>query len=381
MESNLQMNALKTLLQNAAIVMVTGLAFFHVASGQSGRVTPRPTPPPDGDTVRIVTEEVKLNVSAFNASGRFFEDVTNDDLVILEDGVIHQPASVRRISSNVLIILDTGGEERHAKDFATTKEVAKELIRRVSDDTAFAVIESNDAVKLLVGWTKDKQELISSIDKKLQFGKRSSFVEALRFALEFFERSGVENRHIIAVTDGLDSFDEGTSRASAIASILSTDISVHIVSYTKMEQSVVTDRRSSVASGRPTLPPGVSPPVQGTTPTSTIASINLDREMLRKINERAERLKAGERSLAAIAAGSGGEFLLPSDRESMVGEMEYLSRLIDSFYVVTYIPKRPLEGAREGESREIRVGSRRPGLLIDSKRTLIVSQRKADRPK
>lgn len=364
-----------------SIVVVIGLALFEVANGQSGRATPRPTPPPDGETVRVVTEEVKLNVSAFNASGRFFEDVTNDDLVILEDGIIHQPASVRRISSNVLIILDTGGEERHAKDFATTKEVAKELVRRVSDDTAFAVIESNDTVRLLVGWTKDKQELISSIDRKLGFGRRSSFVEAMRFALEFFEKSGVENRHIIAVTDGLDSFDQENNRTSAIASILSTDISVHIVSYTKMEQAVVTDRRRSVSSGRPTVPPGASPPVQGTTPTSTIASINLDREMLRKINERSERLKVGEKSLAEIAADSGGEFLLPSDRESMIGEMEYLSRLIDSFYVVTYIPKRPLEGSREGERREIRVGSRRPGLLVDSKRTLIVSQRKADRPK
>jgi hypothetical protein len=144
---------------------------------------------------------------------------------------------------------------------------------------------------------------------------------------------------------------------------------------------VVAERRRSVSSGRPALPPGATPPVQGTTPTSTIGSINLDREMIRKINERSDRLKSGEKSLSTVAASSGGEFLLPSSREQMVEDMGYLSRLIDSFYVVTYIPKRPLEGARVGEQREIRVGSRLPSLLVEANRKLIVSSKTSSRTK
>ena len=356
-----------------AITILFSLTF--VTNAQSGRATPRPTPPPDTDTVKISTEEVKLNVSAFNSSGGFFDGVTPDDLVILEDGVIHQPASVRRVSSNILIILDTGGEERYAKDFATTRDTAKALIRGVSDDTTFAILESNDSVRVIAEWTNDKDQLFSAIDRNLRFGRRSSFVEALRLSLRFFERSGLENRHIIAITDGVDSIEEDRARTAAIQAILATDISVHVISYTKMEQNIVQERRRSVSSGRTSPPPGATVPVQGTTPTSTIATVNLDREMIRKINERAQRLKEGEKSLSQIASDSGGEFLLPSSREAMIEDMRYLSRLIDSFYVVTYIPKRPLDGAPKGERREIRVGSRRSGLLVDANRKLIVSPR------
>lgn len=355
-----------------ALVLLNGLAI-----AQSGRATPRPTPPPDPDTVRIVTEEVKLNVSAFNSSGGFFPGVGADDLIILEDGVIHQPASVRRVSSSIILILDTGGEDRQAKDFATTRETAKALIRGVSDDTVFTIIESSDSVRILMEWTNDKDLLIASIDRNLRFGRRSSFVDSMKFALEFFERSGLENRHIIAITDGTDSSSDDSERNRAVAAILATDISVHVVSYTKMEQAVVSDRRRSVSSGSPRLPPGASPPVQGTTPTTTVGSINLDREMLRKINERADRLRAGERALSEVASASGGEFLLPSTREQMIEDMGYLSRLVDSFYVVTYTPKRPLEGSRIGEQREIQVGSRRQGLLVEASRKLVISERRA----
>jgi len=355
------------------IYVFTGLCLFGLAHGQSGRVTPRPTPPSDAEIVRIVTEEVKLNVSAFNSAGRFFDGVTIDDLTILEDGVIHQPASVRRVSTSVILILDTGGEDRQAKDFATTRDTAKALILGVSDDTTFAILESSDSVRVISEWTNDKELLLAAIDQNLKFGRRSSFVESMRFALDFFEKSALENRHIIAITDGVDSTSADSERDRAIAAILGTDISFHVVSYTKMEQAVVTERRRSVSSGRPPLPPGATPPVQGTTPTSTVGSINLDREMIRTINERAERLRNGEKSLATIASSSGGEFILPSTREQMVEEMGYLSRLIDSFYVVTYTPKRPLEGARVGEQREIRVGSRRPGLLVEASRKLVVS--------
>ena len=42
---------------------------------QSGRVTGTPTPTPD-DTERVLTEEVKLNVLAFDENGKFVPDVT-----------------------------------------------------------------------------------------------------------------------------------------------------------------------------------------------------------------------------------------------------------------------------------------------------------------
>ena len=73
------------------------VVFAFSVAAQSGRVVPTPTPPREDETVRINTEEIKLNVLAFDNNGDFFCDVTSNDLVITENNILHQPASVRRL--------------------------------------------------------------------------------------------------------------------------------------------------------------------------------------------------------------------------------------------------------------------------------------------
>jgi hypothetical protein len=46
--------------------------------------------------------------------------------------------------------------------------------------------------------------------------------------------------------------------------------------------------------------------------------------------------------------------------------------MIDSGYVLTYIPKRPLSEVHGTQERSIDVTSRRPGLIVQAKRKLIV---------
>src|SRR6187551_1394021 len=108
--------------------LILGLIFLATtaADAQSGRARPTPTPTPD--EVKIATEEVKLNVLAFDEDGGFFKDVTPNDLVITEDNILHQPSSVRRIPANVLIVLDTGGEMRAVKSLDQTKKTARGVV-------------------------------------------------------------------------------------------------------------------------------------------------------------------------------------------------------------------------------------------------------------
>ncbi len=77
------------------------LLFSIGGSAQSGRVTATPTPTPVDEVLRVNTEEIKLNVLAFDEEGKFFRDVTDRDLVISENNVLHQPTSVRRLPANV----------------------------------------------------------------------------------------------------------------------------------------------------------------------------------------------------------------------------------------------------------------------------------------
>lgn len=353
-----------------AILSVAVLSF-----GQSGRVVPRPNVQTD-DTDKVFVEEIKLNVSALNPEGRLYEGVTVNDLIIMEDGILHAPASVRRIPANIIIVLDTGGEERQAKDFKTTVETAKSLIRQLEKDDEVTLIEVNDEARVVTEWTNDKDQLTQALDKQFKFGMRSRFVDGLKLAMDTFRKAGVENKHLVLITDGLESIEGDAARDAMMKKLLETDINVHVVSYTKMERAVTDGRRRSVTAGNPKLPvpPGGGVPVQGTTSTVRMGTVNLDRAMIRKINERSVALQQSEKALIKLAENTNGEMINPSSREEMIAKMEYLSRILDSNYVVTYVPKRPLSEAKEGEERNIDVTARRSDLLVQAKRKLVVGK-------
>lgn len=363
----------------ATLLLFGALALSSTVHAQSGRVTPRPDNQND-DTDKVFVEEIKVNVSALNPAGRFYEGVGMGDLLVFEDGVIHNPASVRRLPANVIIVLDTGGEERQAKDFKTTRETAKSLISQLGKDDEVTLIEVNDEARVLTEWTSDKTQLLLALDKQLKFGIRSRFVDGLKLAMDTFRKANVENKHLVLITDGLESVEGDAARDTMMRKMLETDINVHIVSYTKMERLVTQQRKRSVTAGNPKMPvpPGGGVPVQGTTTTVRMGTVNLDRAMIKKINERGAALQNSEKALTKLADNTNGEMLLPGTREEMVSKMEYLSRIIDSNYVVTYVPKRPLASAPAGEERTIDVTARRSDLLVQARRKLVVTRSVAE---
>ena len=108
-----------------------------------------PTPTPDEETEKIFTEEIKLNVFASDIDGKFVSDVKKEDLVITEDGRIHQPSSIKRVPANVLIVMDTGGEMRQVKSFQQTVKTAKGLINSLQPEDSVAIMQYNDKVEII----------------------------------------------------------------------------------------------------------------------------------------------------------------------------------------------------------------------------------------
>ncbi|CAF4012357.1 unnamed protein product [Rotaria sp. Silwood1] len=74
--------------------------------------------------------------------------------------------------------MDTGGEDRQAKSLKTTRVLANSLINSLQANDSVALIEYNDDVKVLSDWTNNKTQLTEIVNKKLNFGKRSKFVDA-----------------------------------------------------------------------------------------------------------------------------------------------------------------------------------------------------------
>jgi hypothetical protein len=113
--------------------------------------TPTSTPPVDKHE-RVETEGIKLNLTAVDRNGNFVPDVKKEELVITEDGRLHQANSVHSIAASVLIAMDNGGEVRQKKNIATTRSVAKKLVGELRDGTKIALMQFHDRVEFLSDW-------------------------------------------------------------------------------------------------------------------------------------------------------------------------------------------------------------------------------------
>ncbi len=340
------------------------------------KLTPVPKPtPPDEPTEVVKTEEIKVNISALDLEGNFADGLKKEDIVINEDGRLHQANIIQHIPAKVLILLDTGGENRQAKDFKNTRLTAQALVNSLQKDDQIAIMQYNDKIELISDWTSDKNALNEILDKKMNLGKRSRFTAALKEATDYLEKLQTENRHLVLITDGLDSLDYGEQRAIALRNLISTNINVHVFSYTTMEQQVVEKRKGSIKGGGKKaieLPPGADIPIPGRAQPVPIATINTDRAMIKKTNELAASLKESEKQLTQLTEDTNGIIYLPNDNDEMKEKTLSLAKNIDSQYVVTYTPKRPLDESPNGEIRTIEVTSKRDNVIIQAKRKLLV---------
>ncbi|HRI02408.1 MAG TPA: VWA domain-containing protein [Pyrinomonadaceae bacterium] len=351
------------------------LLLAAAASAQSGRVQATPTPTPEDDTVRIVTEEIKLNVLAFDEKGDFYRDVNERDLVISENNILHQPVSVRRLPANVLIIMDTGGELRAVKSLDQTRKVATALVQSLRPGDAVAVMQYSDKAEIVTEWTSDKVQALAAI-KRVNFGRRSMFVDAIKLATDFMLRSGVDNKHIILITDGTDSMGRSSAKFDAFQRLMATDISVHVLSYTSMEAADIEPRTKGISNTPPpkampdeiaaTLPNGVKDKGVKVGPT-----ISLDRTLIKKMKARQLELETSQEQLEKLAESTNGEYILPTSLEEMVEKAALVAKMVDASYVVTYMPKVSVVETRGIAERNIDVTSRRAGLIVVARRKLL----------
>lgn len=342
--------------------------------------TPATTPVRD-DTEKVFTEEIKLNVSAVDRRGKFFAGVRPEDLVILEDDRLHQASSLRRIPANVLIVMDTGGEMRVKKGFEQTKKTASSLINALSAEDSVAIMQYHDKVEIIAEWM-NKDEALKILNTKANFGRRSVFINALNTATKFLQKTPLENRHLVLITDGTDTFNNLTERNAAMQNLLATDINVHVFSYTKLELTDIEPRTKGISKTpkievmpdeiKATLPNGV----RDVALAKASVTINTDRAFLKKMRERKTSLLDSEKYLTELSKDTNGEIILPESNEEMLEKTALVAAIIDSSYVLTYAPKRALSESANGEVRNIEVSSRRPNLQVQARRKLVVNNKK-----
>ena len=343
---------------------------------------PSPTPTKDQETVKVYTEEVRLPVVALDAYGHYDPTLELNDILVLEDGVIQQLRSVTHIPANVLFVLDTGGELSGlggmSKSTNLTRNVASQLVAKLPNGSSMAVMQSGNAAEMLQPWTTDKNVVLKTLAKKLYSTKRSRISEAIASAGEQLKDLPEGARHVVMITDGVDSPGSKIKREEAVKKLIAARATIHIISYTEFVRQK--DERRN-APGAATQRPPSSDPITATDPTlppgvtrspSFGIGIRFDPAMKRQRKAYEAEVKKSQQALKNVADETGGKMMLPLNGQEMLAQANEVARAIGAEYVVTYRPKRPLAEATPGEYRRIEVASRRVGLSLQARRGYVV---------
>jgi VWFA-related protein len=376
------------LAQRIILVCLTALLVcFSNVTGQQSKPQPSPSPTPtpietDQEAVKVFTEEVRLPVVALDSYGHYDPTLAPDDVLVLEDGVIQQVRSVRHIPANVVFILDTGGELSGlgglSKSTALTRQVAANLIARLQEDSWIALLQSGNSANIIQPWTKDKAAALKTLKTKLLATKRSRISDAIVAATHELNDRPEGSRHVVMITDGVDSPGGKIERTEAMRKLVAARATVYIISYTEFVRQHSDNKTTSVSARQvppshdpitatdPTLPPGT------TRSPSFGIGIRFDPAMRRQRKAYEADVRKSQEVLKNIAEETGGQILLPVSSEEMLSQSNDVARAIGAEYVVTYRPKRPLAEASPGEYRHVQVASRRVGVSLHSRRGYVV---------
>ncbi|MCA1612804.1 MAG: VWA domain-containing protein [Acidobacteria bacterium] len=293
-----------------------------------------------------------------------------------------------------------------------TRHLALNLVSHLRAGDSVAVLQFNRRTELVQGWTTDFEAAARSLRTKFGSGRGARHADALTRAARLFADQPLGNRHVVLVTDGVETpgGDEGPEELGRIlqateASVLggraayalaykqlqAAQATIHVVGTGTLGKKVAEQKKKlapqhappgSVASSgvavagiNPTVPPAV---VQQRTASGSGGAINFDPAMrrLRKAYERAQR--RGEQQLKTLTAETGGLIRLPATDEDLVAEGEEVAREIGTQYVVTYTPKRPLADSPATEYRALRVSPRRNGLTLRARRGYVAAGMRAE---
>ncbi|HEX8736132.1 MAG TPA: VWA domain-containing protein [Pyrinomonadaceae bacterium] len=365
----------------ALVFALITLFFLPVFSQQ-------PTPTPD-EPIKILTEEVVLNVTAQTARGKFVPTLKADDLLIVESGVPQKIESMKKVPASVLVLLDTGGNLNFAKNLNMTRLTAKLLVEKISAGNMFAVMQSYNKIETVSAWTENRGSVQDDLDKKLFSGNRSQFSASVQAAIEMFKSRPPENRHLVFIGDGLDSLANENERQKALQNLLAANITVHVIAYNKMEAKRAKPMTRPFQIGEeietPRLPEHVLEDIIQSLPremkdgfrrmakAERLFIIRLDRGKLKLAKEKLGEWQKSEAQLQTVAEDTGGMFQAPEELETMWLFAQEIAQAIDSQYVVTYIPTKSFAESG-GEARKIRVSTHCDGVVIRSRQKIVAAK-------
>ncbi len=323
--------------------------------------------------LRIVTNEVRIPLRAFDPMGRRVADLTAKEVIVIEDGVACQVTSLKREPANVMIVLDLSAplgifksnlEDKETREklfeggnYTTiprpiAREFAEIVLRRLAPQDHVAIIQYADRVEMLQDWTRNRDEAISALRTGFRAGLTARFFDALELAAARLQSAPAGRRVLVLVTDGLDSASM-SAKQSAVEQVKATGASIYVLSWTEIILAEARKLLKKKRFSREMLSP----------PTFKRAS---------ELKQYTEQVESAAKDLEALTIESGGEYWRPTVvSEFMLHRPDKLISEVDSEYTLTYLSQKD-KLDRAANIPEIHIA--RPGLSVFTRQAVKVKR-------
>jgi hypothetical protein len=237
-------------------------------------------------------------------------------------------------------------------------------------------------VELLQTWTTNKDDVLRTLKTKLISGKRPQLAKALTAAALKLSEVPAGTRHLVLITDGVDLAHDSEALTQAIKQLLERNITVHVIGYGPLGRTGIDKQNPSIkiTNEKRKSAQDLAQEIMNPTEIPEYKKRNriyivIDTDFARRNTLKAykEAAKMSEVWLTSLAKETGGLVFMPRSVEDMIPPADEIAREIDSQYVVTYTPKRPLAGASAGEYRRLFITSGVAGMNMRARAGYVIA--------
>jgi len=261
----------------------------------------------DGESIKIPTEMVQLDVKVTDQNGRPVSGLTKDDFAIYEDRVSQ---IIESVSSDVApvsmgLVIDTSGSMR--PKLRTVSDAARDLIRQMRPDDEAFLVQFKTEADLIQEFTSNRRELEDALGD-LYAGGGTALLDAIIATADHANEKGRRRKKaLVVITDGLDK-NSSMKEKEVIAAMKEDEVQVYLVGFVDEEESGGFFSRSPA--------------------------------------------KKAKQLLTRLAEDSGGRAFFPTGVSEMPAIAAQIAKELRAQYVISYYPS---NNRHDGSFRSVRV--------------------------
>jgi Ca-activated chloride channel homolog len=189
-----------------------------------------------GESIKIPTEMVQLDVKVTDQNGRSIPGLTKNDFVVYEDKVSQSIESVSSEEAPVSmgLVIDTSGSMR--PKIVTVSDAARSLIRRMRPHDEAFLAQFKTEAELVQEFTSDRRELEDALGH-LSVNGGTALLDAIIATADHAQEKGKRRRKaLVVITDGVEK-NSSAKEKEVMETMKEDEVQVYLVGFVDDEQS------------------------------------------------------------------------------------------------------------------------------------------------